>query len=73
MPHAAASKLGLHCLHIYAPKTGIQSKIGLNTEVTEEGQTHTDQNTIDLQWLEHCWLVYHCCFELVLVPSKKNS
>ena len=23
-------------------------------------------STVELQWLEHWWLVYHGCFELVL-------
>ena len=28
--------------------------------------------TVDLQWLEHWWLVYHGCFELVLETLGKN-
>ena len=28
--------------------------------------------TVELQWLEHCWLVYHGCFELVLESLGKN-
>ena len=33
-----------------------------------------DQNTVELQWLEHWWLVYHGCFEHVLEsPWKKKS
>ena len=31
------------------------------------------QTTVELQWLEHWWLVYHGCFELVLESlGKKN-
>ena len=30
------------------------------------------QDTVDLQWLEHKWLVYHGCFELVLESPGKN-
>ena len=29
--------------------------------------------TVDLQWLEHRWLVYHGCFELILEPLGKKS
>ena len=29
-------------------------------------------NTVELQWLEHRWLVYHGCFELVLESLGKN-
>ena len=29
--------------------------------------------TVELQWLEHWWLVYHGCFELVLESLGKNS
>ena len=29
--------------------------------------------TIELQWLEQCWLVYHGCFELVLESLGKKS
>ena len=28
--------------------------------------------TVELQWLEHRWLVYHGCFELVLESLGKN-
>ena len=28
--------------------------------------------TVELRWLEHRWLVYHDCFELVLEPLGKN-
>ena len=28
--------------------------------------------TVELQWLDHLWLVCHCCFELVLVSLRKN-
>ena len=28
--------------------------------------------TVELQWLEYWWLVYHGCFELVLQPLGKN-
>ena len=27
---------------------------------------------VELQWLEHRWLVYHGCFELVLESPGKN-
>ena len=27
---------------------------------------------VELQWLEHCWLVYHGCFELMLESLGKN-
>ena len=30
------------------------------------------EHTVELQWLEHCWLVYHDCFELVLESLGKN-
>ena len=33
----------------------------------------TVQYTVELQWLEHCWLVYHGCFELVLQSLGKKS
>ena len=29
--------------------------------------------TVELQWLEHRWLVYHGCFELVLDSLGKNA
>ena len=29
-------------------------------------------NPVELQWLEHWWLVYHGCFELVLESLWKN-
>ena len=29
------------------------------------------QITVDLQWLEHGWLVYHGCFKHVLGPQEK--
>ena len=29
--------------------------------------------TVELQWLEHWWLVYHGCFELVLESLGKKS
>ena len=29
-------------------------------------------STVELQWLEHWWLVYHGCFELVLESLGKN-
>ena len=29
-------------------------------------------NTVKLQWLEHCWLIYHGCFELVIEPLGKS-
>ena len=28
--------------------------------------------TVELQWLEHGWLIYHGCFELVLKSLGKN-
>ena len=28
--------------------------------------TEIDRNTVQLQWLEHRWPVYHGCFELVV-------
>ena len=28
--------------------------------------------TVELQWLEHGWLIYHGCFELVLESLRKN-
>ena len=28
--------------------------------------------TVELQWLEHLWLVYHGCFELVLETLGKS-
>ena len=28
--------------------------------------------TVELQWLEHWWLVYHGCFEHVLESLGKN-
>ena len=28
--------------------------------------------TVELQWLEHYWPVYHGCFKLVLVPLGKT-
>ena len=28
--------------------------------------------TVELQWLEHWWLVYHGCFELILESLRKN-
>ena len=31
------------------------------------------QYTVELQWLEHRWLVYHSYFELVLESLGKNS
>ena len=31
------------------------------------------QQTVDLQWLEHSWLVYHDCFELILGSLEKKS
>ena len=31
-----------------------------------------DNNTVKLQLLEHCWLVYHGCFELVLESLGQN-
>ena len=31
------------------------------------------QNTEELQWLEHWWLIYHSCFELVLESQGKKS
>ena len=33
---------------------------------------HFKLGTIELQWLEHYWLVYHGCFELVLESLGKN-
>ena len=32
----------------------------------------SDQHTVELKWLEHWWLVYHDCFELVLESLGKN-
>ena len=29
--------------------------------------------TVELQWLEHRWLVHHGCFELVLESLGKKS
>ena len=29
-------------------------------------------HTVELQWLEHWWLVYHGYFELVLESLRKN-
>ena len=29
--------------------------------------------TVELQWLEHRWLVYHGCFELILESHGKRS
>ena len=29
--------------------------------------------TLDLQWLEHWWLVYHGCFEIILESLGKNT
>ena len=31
------------------------------------------QTTVELQWLEHRWLVYHGCFELVLESLGNKS
>ena len=33
---------------------------------------HSLWNTVEIQWLEHWWLVYHGCFELVLVSLGKH-
>ena len=30
-----------------------------------------DLNTVELQWLEHWWILYHGCFELVLESLGK--
>ena len=30
-------------------------------------------HTLELRWLEHCWLVYHGCFELFLESLGKKS
>ena len=30
-------------------------------------------HTVDLQWLEHWWLVYYVCFELLLASLGKKS
>ena len=30
------------------------------------------EHTVELQWLEHRWLVYHDCFELVLESLGKK-
>ena len=41
--------------------------------VVVEYSLQNDPYTVDLQWLEHWWLVYHGCFELVLeCLGKKN-
>ena len=29
-------------------------------------------STVELQWLEHLWLVYHSCFELILESLGKT-
>ena len=36
-------------------------------------ERRTDKTTVELQWLEHGWLVYHGCFELVLKSLGKKS
>ena len=40
----------------------------LTTDPTENGAVSGKANsvTVELQWLEHRWLVYHDCFKLVL-------
>ena len=34
---------------------------------------HSDCSTVELQWLEHRWLVYHGYFELVLESQGKKN
>ena len=33
---------------------------------------NTNIITVELQWLEHLWLVYNVCFELVIESLGKN-
>ena len=35
--------------------------------------TPLEWHTVDLQWLEHWWLVYHCYLELILESLGKKS
>ena len=35
-------------------------------------QRHIKTNTVELQWLEHRWLIYHGYFELALESLGKN-
>ena len=38
----------------------------------DKASTTRHLNTVELQWLEHRWLVYHGYFELVLESLGKN-
>ena len=40
--------------------------------VIDIGVRYFFSNTVELQWLEHRWLVYHGYFELVLESLGKN-
>ena len=53
------------CFEIFDEKCTIQS-------MTERKSNKYKQITLELQWLEHRWLVYHCYFELVLESQGKN-
>ena len=41
--------------------------------LTTLGLLYMQVSTLELQWLEHCWLVCHGCFKLVLESLGKKS
>ena len=53
----------------YLP-TGIMGRNQKNNKKKLKNKTMDD--IVELQWLEHRWLVYHGCFELVLESLGKN-
>ena len=40
--------------------------------VSSAGVPSNVSHTVELQWLEHRWLVYYGCFELILESLEKN-
>ena len=44
----------------------------LHLTSASQKQDNYHGTTVELQWLEHWWLIYHGCFELVLESLGKN-
>ena len=72
--HLAVAGGVLYCVFLCCPFSagvlgGIWDLIG---SVSEGFPTYFLLYTVELQWLEHRWLVYHGFFELVLESLGKN-
>ena len=74
MKEFAARKTSSLLLEWSTTEIGSNTKIAGLLSLREDPFTLSFLNTVELQWLEHWWLVYHGCIELVLESlGKKKS